>query len=1034
MTMLSNVEVWAPVTAVHVCQDYLFVGISNKLEIYQIQQSSISSPIHTQWENCWKIHGFCSKIDDQLLRFAAFGNRFVSLNVLNIEKNDTKHSRNVYIGDWIQTADFFDSNCLAVITSHNKLILLNCDTGKVIREVLGPTKGVLYSSVIIQMDPPQRITVACGTVFNNIVMWEHEEGSEPLSIDNKSAHSGAIYALEYSEKNKILYSASDDRFIGIWGVLERDGKAKGFCFKSKVNAHEARIWKLLSIGKNLISCGENDLCIWTADGRLLSRRNSEKSGIWSLAGSESEAVVFAGTNNGSILIVPLEEKLISCTQGLLKKPREHNLPNHQTVCKIEEPRYIILHPDHVIVIYKLGSIELFALDGQSLVKKGSGRLKLDSDEEWCLTHDSERLYVLSGEKLYSMPISLDQSFEFDVEMKIIAEKEESYSFTLIGDYLFIGVAGYRRKRTLVLTVNEKLSEKTNLENGEKFPIYMSFDTDKIDISLALCGLAIRNQFIIGCRTGLLSQIKFKQPDGIECIRKMSAHPPLGVNCLEAKPFSPTFYSCGRDLLVNEYTFVEDTEYFILLRQVTLDYSHDWVERIFFDTTTDCLNIIGHSPRKLSLWREKDRSILWELKVDDRLWNLSTDKNKLQLAFVRKGSLFFYSKSLNPLVYNCARIRPKFHSAKVNCAVLLCLRGSKAYIASAGEDNRIVIEEFDAKERELKFKKTLHGHISSIRSLATHEEEGKIYLISGGGRSQLIVWAFQIGQNGDISARKVDEHLNWTDEVCNRTHWRDFCTQNETQARYLACNIARKNDSLRIAICCSDGFLRIFMFNLNSKKLSLKGEKQVSDFCPLSVLKLDDFFAVGSNDGTISFWRIQTIEPQVSEAPEKNNLLKATPSKLLDQVSIEMIHSEKFHQSGVNCLRATQHDNGTWLLFSGGDDGTLHGAVINLNCEKFELHRDTSITSAHDSQISSVNFVNSDTLVTVSVNEWITLWKIDCSLNELVCKETELAVEKQFSLISSVADAASSILLNFVDLDETYLLLAGEGFQVVKINQ
>lgn len=413
-------------------------------------------------------------------------------------------------------------------------------------------------------------------------------------------------------------------------------------------------------------------------------------------------------------------------------------------------------------------------------------------------------------------------------------------------------------------------------------------------------------------------------------------------------------------------------------------------------------LVGFYGSKCILWREQDQAILWNIECGggNRQWDVKIRPDELRFCFIKHGELIHHQKPLNRLVLESPLIRPRFHSHKINCCTLLNLSGSKAIIATGGEDNKILIEEL-MENNELCFVQTLSGHISSVRTLSSCKLAKETLLISGGGRSQLMVWSIRVNAN-KVYTKLLDNHFNWKAQDLAKKHWKDFEIQPDTQVRYLASQIIPSDKDLLIVMACSDGCVRVFSFDRETEKVRFVHQSKVSNFCPLSLSSMDDILLVGTSDGRISFWKVQSLS---------------------GNLTLEMVYETICHQSGVNCIQARIENDKRWLIFSSGDDTRLTLLMVE-RARTLNLIGRTSIECAHNSLVSSILTLGSNHIITVSVDERICLWKYCIAQQDKSC--LDLSFVSKF--LCQVTDASSALCYHLPCKNFYRIIVTGHGLE------
>lgn len=134
-----------------------------------------------------------------------------------------------------------------LVTAHNDLIWLRFEPGNaearanrwLYRVASGPS-SILYSAHTLWEDAGQRLLVAAGTVFGEVLLWsldlDRSASSEVCLHYRFTGHEGSVFGVRISDVaqtgavERILASCSDDRTIRIWNIsdISSNGGVKRF--------------------------------------------------------------------------------------------------------------------------------------------------------------------------------------------------------------------------------------------------------------------------------------------------------------------------------------------------------------------------------------------------------------------------------------------------------------------------------------------------------------------------------------------------------------------------------------------------------------------------------------------------------------------------------------------------------------------------------------------------------------------------------------------------------------------------------------
>ena len=130
-----------------------------------------------------------------------------------------------------------------LVTAHNDLVWLRFDPehartrgNRELYCVASGPSSILYSAHLLWADSGQRLLVAAGTVFGEVLLWsldfDHSVSPEVCLHYRCTGHEGSVFGVRISvvaqsgAVKRILASCSDDRTIRIWNVSETSSSAE----------------------------------------------------------------------------------------------------------------------------------------------------------------------------------------------------------------------------------------------------------------------------------------------------------------------------------------------------------------------------------------------------------------------------------------------------------------------------------------------------------------------------------------------------------------------------------------------------------------------------------------------------------------------------------------------------------------------------------------------------------------------------------------------------------------------------------------
>lgn len=403
----------------------------------------------------------------------------------------------------------------------------------------------------------------------------------------------------------------------------------------------------------------------------------------------------------------------------------------------------------------------------------------------------------------------------------------------------------------------------------------------------------------------------------------------------------------------------------------------WIEKIYFQNDGTQI-IVGFNDSHFIAW-EKNQDVIFQVECGGghRYWDLLINDEKFSFVFIRNKILnkvnFLKNSSLNLIEIP----QNNWHIKSCNELTSLTVNNLN-YIFSGGEDNILKICQINLNE--IKEIENL-THISNIRTVSIEKlNENEIVIFSAGGRSLLMITKFNF-VNKTI---KLKELLNFMLKSSDSERKKLGISQQidfDPETRFMCLSTIKIKDenSFKVFIGCSDGYLREFFVKINkndSTEIFLKN----TIFYGKCILKIHSFemndqqiLITMSTDGLIVFWNL-------------NNL--TTP-----------FHKLKHHDSGINCYDFIQSTDCCYIA-TGGDDQKIVLSKLSFNEEnKVSVLGTVTNSNLHTAQVTGVKFMNQEFLITTGVDQ--NIFKLNY-LNNLTLIQ---------SWFSCVADVKGIELLN-----------------------
>ncbi|XP_066597606.1 tRNA (34-2'-O)-methyltransferase regulator WDR6 isoform X2 [Prorops nasuta] len=886
--------------------------------------------------------------------------------------------------------------------------------------------------------------ILSGTVFQEILIWSikpnknDKDTSVPI-MHRLLGHKGVIFSLNFDPENNLICSTSDDRTIRLWELRDLqnnhcsycrkcvDWKSANIVLKTTMFGHLARVWRAVIKHKTIISIGEDSLiCIWSLNGNILNKFQAHHgAAIWSIDVSEDKETILTGGANGSIYSWSLLSNNIPQLIPLSKD-------KHGTY-----PKYIGFLKSGNTLIFKEGGI-LLTYHIETGNFKSSNILQKYCKH--CMMEISpSRFYVAFASGDGNITILAENTSKEHLE-EILEER--------INNINIFSIQWLDNQTIIICCTNGilkilKISDKRTLDLQSEYILPTSREcwvtAAIIYENLLICSDRVGGMHVYKLYDLLNKRNDFETTDKIrKPIKSFSkVHGNIGIQSFAI--LHNKLMTTGRDGAVRFYEKQKDGSEETLLYLHALKMPMDWVSgtlKIEVDTL-----VVGFKEVEFIIYSISLQRILLRIPCGGghRSWDCMLLNGFINFSYIRNKQNFLlraHIKSLSlPVLMGGSHI-------KEICCMQEIRVNDKTFLVSGSEDCTLRIT--GISKENIKYYKTLailDGHISSIRAISIiHLEEvdgySKFFMISGGGRAQLKIWLLNISftctqmTSADISCIDKKSHMLYNTlkesrrEESNKTKF-DFV---ETRYMDIATCYSESKKYVFIFVACSDGFLRIFQYDIAKNNIYLKVSLN-SGVCILKVhiLQWFDTKILLTMDvfGIVSFWNASLI---------LNNLLSnlGDSNERIETNDVKPLAIKKLHQSGINAFDIKRLNENNYLLSTGGDDNLLTISQLRISAEteknpSINLSIQWSSPQVHSAQITGVKFIGDNQLLSVGVDQVVFLHRY---LIDSVCQN----VEKLSHIFTSISLVQGMTLLSNNESSVTEACVYGEGFEVISCSQ
>ncbi|XP_053154875.1 WD repeat-containing protein 6 isoform X2 [Hemicordylus capensis] len=972
-------------------------------------------------------------------------------------------------------------SCLALVLGHNSMALYDCTGQQILQEVHCQEKCILYSAHLVGSSWDNLVLVA-GTVFNQLVVWcaanpDDDTGRIKPRI-RISGHKGVIFSICYLESKSILASASDDRSLRLWAVSNLRAPPDHVPCLLVCYGHQSRVWSVRLLDDYIISIGEDSAClVWNYQGQIVhSFRGHKGRGLRAVAVHEARGWVFTGGVDSGIRLWQLKGQSTNGSSLL-----QLNFPSPQR--KGSPRAVKLVDVDHLLVMTDAGAVYTYNLTSKAwtlaLEDASYQSYSLLAVSELASGGVLCAMGNLSGHvKIF--PLSKPTRGK---ELKLYEGKVHHLSWVSwpeqspdVCSLFASGPAGV----LLWLQVSFCPLEEVTVAAQQCFLLplckqrWHTCATFLPQGELLLCGDRRGSLMLFPCRPALGVAKASRRGElgcsgsGVICNLPGLVFPMGGeaASCAEG-PIALLFglhgklgvtsvtchgdfiYSTGRDGCYRQLQ-VQGQQLRVLRKQKPCK-GLEWLEELRFGPRGS-MCVLGFHAAHFVLWSASSNEKLLSIPCGGghRSWSLTRSLSAQTFAYVKSGDVIVFQSSGAPDEQRV--FKEPLHGRELTC---LCHVGTLrtagqapvSILATGSEDNMVNILALAGQSHSVTQLTAIGDHISSVRALAVAEngttqlETGSIstILFSAGGRAQIECYHLLLspdhGSRSGMVCQLVHIASHRLDEQWDRMKNRHKLIKMDPETRYMSIAVLAYTEDaelpgplLFLAAACSDGSVRLFLLLEGAQKLWLVAESFHHQHCVLKIQafahKTADqrrrhFLGSAATDGSIAFWDITATVEQAAEAVkvesnERKLLALGTP-----------VLTVQAHSCGVNSLHIQETADGHFLVASGSDDGSISLCVIGTNSKSptagtgVHVSRKLSRLCAHAAHVTGVHILHPDFLLSVSVDQRLTLWRLCEDGLSFVC-----------SKFCHVADVAS--LECWEAEKQSYCsVICGQGLEVLR---
>ncbi|XP_076618371.1 tRNA (34-2'-O)-methyltransferase regulator WDR6-like isoform X1 [Colletes latitarsis] len=1030
------------VLVIRCVNNLIFVGIGCTLHIFDADTYNFEGKIDCLYP--YNIHGIVEGPNNKLAIFGA--NFLCAYNIY--KKQGTLVIKESYskkcLNDWIISAKWFilgGYDYLAILLAHNNVCLLDTFNDHC-QNIWCEEKCILYAGSIL-VKSNEDLIIFSGTVFQEILIWEVNHTSSYLQdisvLHRLHGHNGVIFSVIFDLHTKLICSTSDDRTVRLWTVKYNDHKEGNDINWKKVEikllrtmfGHTARVWRSIIRNDTLITIGEDSLmCTWSLDGKLLSKISAHHgAALWSIDVSNDSKNVFTGGADGAVYVWPLVNDY---TQSPILLPINHT-------CNL--PKYVSYLNNNYLVFNENGNLCII----NKLHNNPIQLMYLERYSAYCIMEVSLcRSYVCFGSIDGYVTIYKETDTASNRKLQQILEEK-------IMESRIFSVQWLQDNKVIVCGSNGILK-------------IFSFDMEGSIIMQSICllpssrerwltaAIVYEGLLVCGDRTGNMHVFEFQESvlnDQTNVVEKYNkpmqtftkVHGNIGIQNFIV--LGSKLISAGRDGMLRFYELKihKNTKVLYTLHKEKMPM--DWISNSL-KTPHDIL-ILGFREVEFIIYSMSHHRIITRVPCGGghRSWDCMLIDNLITFLYIRNKKIYVFDVSLNftksPVLLN------GFHAKEIYCINPISKINQNNIFISGGEDGTLRITSVSSELIKNNFSfRTLgifDGHISSIRSIATLNLQSnfpckKHLVFSGGGRSQIKVWEINISdsvnivQSTDISCYDITSHMLRGFDRIRKKQWqknnKSHIMQPSTRYMDIAIYSNTKNERyILLFVACADGFVRIFLYDIDTRQISLKVHAKCVARCitKINILTCAEKIVAltMSTDGIGRFIDFTDTVSEILKAVQKED------QQFQNRIDV-FIAKFNLHQSGINAYDMKMIKKDEYLLATGGDDNVFNliRFKICLSEDEKELYilllSKWNTSTEHYAQITGIKFHDNNKIFSVGLDQQVIMYSYYFTHDTLSVK----VLRQIYTFVTDI----SGLTLWPTSKSGSVVCIYGKGFEVL----
>ncbi|DBA03265.1 TPA: hypothetical protein N0F65_011624 [Lagenidium giganteum] len=1064
-------EYLGAVTLVHFSVDgsLLYVGVGATLYAYDTRTSELDATYQVMPRGI--LHGvdFVETVNG-LTNVAVFHGQKRVVCVHNLPQTPaaaraqqqlTSLSKVKSFSDWVYDVQVLARETsaeplVAVGLAHNFIQIWQPTTDTILRTVQCSERCILYALSFYGRSLSE-LMVASGTVFQQILLWSADKDTNSADAVATTAqtlhsHDGVIFKLTWSNDGSMLASVSDDRTVQLWSNRNKsEFPAKTTDLPDKQTAraqllateyssvfrswgHSARLWDVQFCAFGLATTSEESVCkVWDFTGRCIATLQGHMGRhVWRVGVHPNGNMLATGGGDGAVKLWSLPHQ-IACTESEIDSCRSIPVITSKREGVAHNPcvRDIVIdrnRQQQAFVAMENGAIvsvnlETNTSDELAVITMDANRSNANLS---CFSSDSTGRYLLVGDSNGTLSVLDATSAKVLYSWRAHKARIIKIWWNAADESLFSSsVDGMLQEWKLELAGTESSHGLVAAFKGPaKSAVASLCVADRDGWRVVVCGdgrgsVFLFKRSIVDAAADAMDTTNDSTEAPIDVVFvDRSAHGRDHVAAIVVE--GDRVYSGGHDGCIASYQLV-----------VAGANAHlQWIGR---------QSIKGISTIK-QLWRNErnemlvlgfhaTHAILYNWTTQYRLFHLECGGWRRPHALLTQapshsalpGHVFLFTGPVAKKEAAVVQVHT-YHSTDAisNCSIHDLYHGrmttsirqlgkNSEMIATAAEDNTVKIhvrvQDSTAGVARWRAVATGMAHTTAVRTLtsftrAVHDGKSQHVLVSGGGKQHVNVWTVD---PADATLRHVCGHLK---ENVSQDH------------RILGVEtFAISSDVYLVTACNSEGAIQLLLLDLGLATVTELGECSSSKKPILAsgALQTDQvaLLAVGSTDGMINVWNLDTIISTIREA-----ITASTRPELGDLLELlAPAHSYLAHDMGANCLCVTlDAASNSFSIVSGGDDQSILFRQLSLST--MEVLHETRVVNASGSAIKTIES-DGRAVFSAGYDQRVSMW-------DMVGSNAQRQLEWQCGAFVECADIADLAFSNEDNTNNYRVIVVGQG--------